>query len=90
MVKCLKSEEINETLTLSECSTSSDYRGKFWIWDEVAEMNLAMGANTEREAFAQVISYYQTRLKDVTTELQTLSTKVNGFLAQFADDDGDS
>ncbi len=66
-----------ESLTLSEQSDG------FWLWDKTRQMNLAMCAKTPFEAFADALTYYQSRLTRIETDYRELSVKVDAFVSQF-------
>lgn len=72
-----------KTIKLVECKDG------FWLWDETREMNLAMKAKTEQNAFIETIEYYQDRLIEVENNYTELKNKVDGFLDQFKTDDID-
>ena len=72
----IKSEQLSPTLILSELKNG------FWLWDDTRQMNLAMRATTERDAFLEAIEYYQERLLRVEAEHRTLSKAVDAFVQQ--------
>lgn len=76
---------LSETLSLCEYK-SGGYLG-FWIYDETRGMNLSMRAKTEREAFVEVITYYQERLKEIEDKYAKLNNQVSVFVEQFATED---
>ena len=69
--------ELSETLSITECSDG------FYIWDELAEFNIAMKAKTTIEAFTEALTYYQERLQDIQQKYAVLSTHVNLFVSQL-------
>ena len=87
MVKHLSSQKLSETLSLSKCTTSGDYRGPFWLYDYTRGMNLSMGANNPQDAFVEALTYYQERLLETEKELSELKEKVNNFIEQFKDNE---
>jgi hypothetical protein len=72
----------NDTITLTHHEIQ-----KYWLYDKAAGMNLAMRAETEHEAFAEAIGYYQERLAQTKKELKDITKKVDSFLEQFRDDE---
>ena len=72
----------NDTIVLSYHE-----REKFWLYDKIAGMNLAMRAETEQEAFAEAITHYQKRLIETKKELKDITKKVDSFLEQFRDNE---
>lgn len=75
----LCSTELTDKLTLTECSDG------YWLWDETRQMNLAMRAKSQVEAFVEALEYYQGRLGQVEAELKDMRGKVEAFVAQFAE-----
>lgn len=61
----------------------------WWLYDECRGMNLAIRAKTEREAFTKALEYYQQRLNMVLEKHKALSEKVDTFVVQFLDDEGE-
>lgn len=80
-----KYEEIFETETLRLHRRIADQ--KYWLWDETRGMNLAMKADSERDAFIEALEYYQRRLTEVEGNYNELSKKVQHFLDQFKEDE---
>lgn len=78
-------ELIFETETLN---LTKGHQG-YWLWDATVKMNLAMRAESERDAFIDALQYYQRRLKEVEGNYNELSKKVQHFLDQFKEDDED-
>jgi len=72
----------NDTITLTYHEVQ-----KYWLYDKIEGMNLAMRAKTEQEAFAEAITHYQKRLTETKKELKDINQKVNSFLDQFRDDE---
>lgn len=58
-------------------------KNDYWLWDETRKMNLAMRAESEREAFIEALEYYQRRLTEVEEKYKELNQKVQNFLQQF-------
>lgn len=83
MGKTLNVVKLSQTLSLAECTDG------FWLYDDTRGMNLSMKAKTEQAAFVEAIEYYQRRLKEVETNYKSLRAKVDHFVGQFADDEGD-
>lgn len=79
-----KHERIFETETLHLTLVNDK---EYWLWDETRRMNLAMRAESEREAFIKAIEYYQRRLTEVETNYNGLSEKVVAFVSLFKPDD---
>lgn len=72
---CFKTETIN-----MHCQVGQE---KYWLYDHVQKMNLAMDAESEREAFIEALEYYQRRLVEVEQKYNALDQKVQNFLEQF-------
>lgn len=82
--------ELTEKLTLCEFVAPPNWRYQsgnygFWLWDETQGMNLAMRAETERDAFIDALEYYQRRLMEVETAYKTLRERVDDFVGQFSE-----
>lgn len=77
--------ELSKTLSMCWYPPTSGHHG-FWLYDETRGMNLAMRAKSEQDAFVEALEYYQERLKEVESNLHSLLTKVDAFVAQVADD----
>ena len=79
----------NDTLTLTQ--SDSENIGKnnqgFWLYDETRGMNLAMRAETERDAFIDALEYYQNRLCEVESKYKNLNAGVVAFVEKFTDDE---
>lgn len=73
---------IFQTKTLQLNTHNND----FWLYDKVLEMNLAMRAKTEREAFVEALEYYQQRLKETEEKLGCLTDRVSSFVQMVHDD----
>ena len=80
-----KYEKIFETETLRLHRGIADQ--KYWLWDETRGMNLAMKADSERDAFIEALEYYQHRLTEVEGNYRELTKKVDSFLDQFKEDE---
>lgn len=85
--------KLSETLTLCEFVAPPNWRYQsgdygFWLWDETRGMNLAMRAETERDAFIDALEYYQNRLIEVEAAYKTLRERVDAFVGQFSEDEG--
>jgi hypothetical protein len=76
--------KLTDTLSLSECHPTADYRGKYWLWDETRGLNLAMGAETAQDSLVQAITYYQKRLKEIETCYWSLQKEVDTFVCRVA------
>ena len=87
--KAISSKKLSDTLTLSECHPTAEYRGKFWLWDETQGMNLAMGAETEEEAFVKALEYYQTYMTKYKNSFRSLKNKVDDFVNNVTEEDED-
>lgn len=81
MATTIKHTVLSSKLALTESTDG------WWLYDETRGMNLAMRAKTEQAAFVEALTYYQDRLSRVESELKDLSSKVNAFVSQFAEDD---
>jgi hypothetical protein len=84
IIMAVKRELIFKT---DKLSLSVDRKGKYWIYDYIVGMNLAMRAGTERDAFIEVLSYYHNRLPELIDSYKALSSKVEIFIDQFNEDD---
>lgn len=65
----------------------------YWLWDDTRQMNLAMRASSEQEAFVRALTYYQNRLTQVEAAHKKLKEQVDAFLGSMTlgvsiDDDG--
>lgn len=79
----MKHTKLSDTLDLSDCLDG------FWLYDKTRGMNLSMRAKTEQAAFIECITYYQNRLIEVESKLDSLQSKVNAFVGQFVEDEDD-
>lgn len=84
--------ELSETLTLCEFVAPPNWHYQtgnygFWLYDKTQGMNLAVRAETERDAFIKAIEYYQKRLIRIETEYKTLRERVDAFVGQFSEDE---
>lgn len=70
---------LSPTLEITECHDG------FWLWDDTLEMNLVMRADTRDAAFTEALTYYQEKLKETTTQLVALKTKVRAFVEQVTE-----
>jgi hypothetical protein len=82
-MKCIKSEKLSDTLTISECNTNSEYLGAFWLYDYTRGMYLAMGEVSCEKALLKALDYYQKRLKQFEIDYKTLNEKVEHFIKQI-------
>lgn len=71
----------NETLSLSKGINTRAHEG-FWLYDATREMNLAMKAPSERQAFVDALMYYQSRLTEIEKEYKSLRGLVDNFVEQ--------
>lgn len=81
--KAIRQIKYSDTLVLSECSDG------FFLYDYSRGMNVAMRAKTETAALVEALMYYQRRTSDVEKEWKELKQKVNSFLEQFEDEEGE-
>jgi hypothetical protein len=77
MAKALRLVFKVDTLSLVECIDG------FWLYDTTRGMNIAVRAKTEQEACINALLYYQKRLKEVESDLESLDSKVQDFLAKL-------
>lgn len=70
---------LTDKLNLCWYPATSGHRG-WWLWDETRGMNLAIRAETERDAFVEALEYYQSRLAQVEAEHKELSKRVDAFV----------
>lgn len=66
---------------------TADHHGEYWLWDRVRCMNLSMGANSEMDAMADALGYYQQRLVSVESAYNDMRKKVDAFIYQFRDEE---
>ena len=81
MRPAIKTTELTDTLTLSECHNG------FWLYDKTRGMNLAMRVKTPTDAFVQALTHYQRRLSEVETAHRELRGLVDGFVSNFINDE---
>lgn len=79
--------KLSETLTLCEYTNPRNGSFGFWLYDKTRGMNLSMREKTAEDAFVEALTYYQERLSKVEQDYKSLQTKVNVFVAQFAEDE---
>jgi hypothetical protein len=90
MSKPVSVRQLSDKLSVSEYPATSGNRG-FWLWDDVQRMNLSMRAPTVEAALVEAVTYYQKRLTEMSKQHVELQAKVDGFLAQFRNnDEGDT
>lgn len=58
----------------------SEVKGRYWLYDDVLGMNLAMKEETEKEALLEAISYYQSRLQEMQSSYFGLKSRVESFM----------
>lgn len=58
----------------------TEVKGKYWLYDNVLGMNLAMKEETEKEALIKAISYYQNRLQEIQASYFGLKSRVESFM----------
>jgi hypothetical protein len=83
MSKVINHAQLTPTLALTECKDG------FWLYDETRGFNLAMRAKTSTDAFVEALEYYQDRLKEVESQYSNLKAKVDSFVSNFVDEEGD-
>lgn len=76
---------LSDTLSLCEYTDPKNGNYGFWLYDEMRGMNVAMRAESEREAFVAAMTYYQSRLQEVETGYSELQTKVDSFVSHFVE-----
>jgi hypothetical protein len=81
--------KLSETLTLCEYQNPKNGSFGFWLYDKARGVNLSMRAPSSIDALVEALMYYQKRLAEVEQAHTILQTKVDAFVAQFADDDED-
>lgn len=77
------SKVLSKNLSICECERDSEGPEGFWIYDELAGMNLAMREPDRDEAFVRVIEYWQKRCIRAESEYNALHAKVDSFVSQF-------
>lgn len=80
MAKFIKEIFKNDNFSLSECSDG------FYLYDYIREMNIAMRAKNEQEAYIEALIYYQKRLSILEYNHRDLQKKVQAFISQFVDE----
>ena len=83
MSKVINHVQLTPTLALTECKDG------FWLYDKTRGFNLAMRAKTSTDAFVESLEYYQDRLKEVESKYSNLKAKVDSFVSNFVDEEGD-
>jgi len=83
----ISSEELSDTLTISEYYAIGEHSRGFWLYDKTRGMNLAIGAKTREAALVKAITYYQKRLNSVEINYKSLCEKVDSFIGQFKEDE---
>ncbi len=58
----------------------TEVKGKYWLYDDVLGMNLAMKKETEKEALIEALSYYQNRLQEIQASYFGLKSRVESFM----------
>lgn len=76
-------KKISSDLSICECERDSERPRGFWIYDEIAGMNLAMGEPDRDKAFALAIAYWQRRSARAEQAYNELQSKVDFFVQQF-------
>ena len=76
---------LSDTLSLCEYTDPKNANYGFWLYDEMRGMNVAMRAESEREAFVEALMYYQGRLQEVEVSYSDLQSKVASFVSQFVE-----
>lgn len=79
--------KLSETISLSEYKSGGNLG--FWLYDNTRGMNLSMRAKTETAAFVEALDYYQKRLIEVEQTYASLKMKVDAFVSQFEEEEGD-
>lgn len=76
----------NEVITLTKSPlTKGDNRG-FWLYDKIFRVNIAMRANSEREAWIEALTYYQNSYRDIKSSHDGLVHRINTAVGQFVED----
>ena len=70
-----------DTIFLSETTEG------YYLYDYVIGQNISMRAKTEQDACIEAILWYQSRLIESKEKFKILKDKVEGFLAQFDEED---
>jgi hypothetical protein len=83
MGKPISAVKLSRTLSISELHDG------FWLYDETQEMNLSMRAKTITDALVEALEYYQDELEEITDLYEGLKEKVNSFVKQVEEIDGD-
>ena len=76
-------KRLSEKLHICECTRDSERPQGFWLYDEVAGRNLAMGEPDRDKAFVKAIEYWQKRCLRAEGDLSALNAKVDAFVDQF-------
>lgn len=83
------SKKLSENLSICECEGDSEGPKGYWLYDEIAGMNLAMREPDRDKAFVKVIEYWQKRCARAELAYNDLQAKVDSFVSQFTPIDAD-
>ena len=72
-----------DTLSLSKGLLEKGPHTGFWLYDKTVKMNLAITADSERDAFVKALEYYQNRFAEIKKSEEILRDKIDSFLLQF-------
>lgn len=63
-----------DTLVMHECTDG------YYLYDNVAGINISMRAKTERDAFIEAIKYYQSITQKLVDENLSLNSKIDSII----------
>jgi hypothetical protein len=80
MAKAIKNVFKLKTLSLTETNEG------YYLYDNLAGMNIVMRAKTEQDACIEALLFYQKRYLELNSTYKELDNKVQNFLSQFEKD----
>ena len=86
--KADKQEKLTPEITISEIFPGHPDSG-FWLYDSDSGMNLAMRADSERQAVLAALTYWKSRFQQLERTHIDMVNDVNRFIAIFKPDDED-
>lgn len=82
-------KNLGKNLSICECERDGEGPRGYWLYDEIAGMNLAMREPDRDKAFVKVIEYWQKRCARAEQAYNNLNAKVDSFVSQFTPIDAD-
>ena len=83
----ISTENLSDSLSISERHRSSEHPYGFWLYDKVQGMNLAMGVKTKEAALIKAITYYQKSFIKLQAEYEEMRSHVENFVSKFVSED---